>query len=53
MTEIPLEVQSNRFLLRPLTVHDINDRYAGWLKNSATNDHIKAKLDINGVIIEF
>lgn len=45
-SEIPSEVLSDRFLLKPLAVDDVTERYAGWLNDSATSAYISAKLDL-------
>ena len=37
-------ISTNRFNLKPLTENDVTDRYAGWLKDPATNQFISAKL---------
>lgn len=36
------EVLTDRFLLRPLTVCDVTDRYADWLSDQATSQYISA-----------
>ncbi|NHQ59243.1 GNAT family N-acetyltransferase [Chlorobium sp. BLA1] len=46
MSDYPLEVHTERFLLRTLTVDDVNERYAGWLRDSLTSEYITAKLDL-------
>ena len=45
-SEIPFEVQSDRFLLKPLTVDDVTERYAGWLRDSLTSEYISSKLEL-------
>ena len=40
------EILTNRFILRPLGVADVSDRYAGWLSDQATSQYISAKLNL-------
>lgn len=40
------EILTNRFILRPLRVDDVSDRYAGWLSDQATSQYITAKLNL-------
>ena len=40
------EIITNRFVLRPLGVDDVSDRYAGWLSDQATSQYITAKLNL-------
>lgn len=37
---------TNRFILRPLNVDDISERYAGWLSDQATSKYISARLSL-------
>ncbi|WP_294261468.1 GNAT family N-acetyltransferase [Propionivibrio sp.] len=36
------EILTDRFVLRPLDVGDVTDRYAGWLGDQATSQYISA-----------
>lgn len=36
------EILTNRFMLRPLDVDDVSDRYAGWLREPAAQQYISA-----------
>lgn len=36
------EIFTNRFVLRPLNVGDVTDRYIGWLKDQAAQQYINA-----------
>lgn len=42
MLEIPSQILTNRFMLRPLDVGDISDRYAGWLRDQVAQQYISA-----------
>lgn len=42
MLEIPTQILTNRFMLRPLDVCDISDRYAGWLRDQVAQQYISA-----------
>jgi RimJ/RimL family protein N-acetyltransferase len=37
-------ISTNRFVIKPLTLSDVTDRYAGWLNDGTTNKFISAKL---------
>lgn len=37
-------ISTNRFILKPLKVTDVTDRYIGWLNDLSTNQFISAKL---------
>lgn len=37
-------ISTNRFILKPLVISDVTDRYAGWLNNPLSNQFILAKL---------
>ena len=37
-------ISTNRFILKPLAVTDVTDRYIGWLNDPSTNQFISAKL---------
>jgi RimJ/RimL family protein N-acetyltransferase len=37
-------ISTNRFILKPLAIRDVTDRYAGWLNDASTNQFISAKL---------
>lgn len=37
---------TNRFILRPLNVDDVSERYAGWLSDQATSKYISACLSL-------
>lgn len=36
------EILTNRFLLRPLRVHDVTERYVGWLSDQAVSQFIRS-----------
>ena len=37
-------ISTNRFILKPLTISDVTDRYTRWLNDTSTNQFISAKL---------
>ena len=37
-------ISTNRFILKPLAMADVTDRYIGWLNEPSTNQFISAKL---------
>ncbi len=37
-------ILTNRFILKPLTLSDVTDRYAGWLNDPSTSQFISVKL---------
>ncbi len=37
---------THRFILRPLDVNDVTERYAGWLSNQSTSKYISARLSL-------
>jgi len=52
MRILPNRILTNRFVLRPLTVADVSDRYARWLSDQATSQHIISAasiLDVAGL----
>lgn len=40
------QIISPRFILRPLRVVDVTERYSGWLNHQETGKYITAKIDI-------
>lgn len=46
MTAPRTEIFTNRFILRPLGVADVSDRYAGWLSDQSTSQYITARLNL-------
>ena len=38
---------TNRFILRPLRVDHVSDRYAGWLSDQVTSQYITSKLNLD------
>ena len=38
----PLEIATERFLLRPLTEHDVNERYLAWMHDPDARKYITA-----------
>lgn len=40
------EILTNCFILRPLSVDDVSDRYAGWLSDKSTSQYITTKLNL-------
>ena len=46
MLKLLTEIPTNRFVLRPLRVDDVNERYANWLSDQATSQYITAKLNL-------
>lgn len=38
----PGEILTHRFVLRPLNVDDVSDRYVGWLRDQAAQQYISA-----------
>ena len=41
-----LEIITNRFILRPLNVKDVNERYANWLIDESTSKYISARISL-------
>ena len=39
---VPTEILTDRFVLRPLKVGDVTDRYVGWLMDQPTSQYITA-----------
>ena len=37
-------ISTNRFILKPLKVDDVTERYARWLSDQATSKYISARL---------
>ncbi len=37
-------ISTNRFILKPLAISDVTDRYTEWLNDTSTNQFISAKL---------
>ncbi|EQA69763.1 GNAT family N-acetyltransferase [Leptospira noguchii] len=41
------EILTNRFILRPLSVCDVSERYVTWLNDQVTSQYITAKLNLD------
>lgn len=45
----PIKIATERFLLRPLTEHDVTERYLGWLRDSDAKKFIMAAARTEGL----
>lgn len=46
----PVEIATARFLLRPLTEHDVTERYLGWLRDAESRKFIIAAARTEGLL---
>jgi len=46
MLASPTKILTERFILRPLRVDDVSDRYASWLSDKTTSQYITTKLNL-------